>query len=202
MPHFVIPAKPSLNVTTVNEILETDPVIAAFMNGYFQQFLENDQALKNMIDEKPDKVELPKVATSGSYNDLADKPKIPSGAAADCNVANNDTTTESGFVADARIVKVHGDEIDALTEQAFLAKYELENKETEIVDNPSGGKTIKVTSADAVVTTVFTESNGTQTITETIVPNTGNYQYKKTTVIKTTSTGKSIKESYVKEVKS
>ena len=29
-------------------------------------------------------------------------------------VANNDTTTEPGFVADARVVKTHGDEIDAL----------------------------------------------------------------------------------------
>lgn len=29
-------------------------------------------------------------------------------------VANNDTTTEPGFVADARVVKTHGDEIDEL----------------------------------------------------------------------------------------
>lgn len=36
------------------------------------------------------------------------------GTAAFCNVANNDTTTVSGFVADARIVKQHGDEIDGI----------------------------------------------------------------------------------------
>ena len=35
-------------------------------------------------------------------------------AAASQKVANNDTTTSSGYVADARIVKIHGDEIDAL----------------------------------------------------------------------------------------
>ena len=29
-------------------------------------------------------------------------------------VANNDTTSDSGYVADARIVKMHGDEIDSL----------------------------------------------------------------------------------------
>lgn len=36
------------------------------------------------------------------------------GTAAFKNVANNDTTTVDGFVADARIVKTHGDEIDGL----------------------------------------------------------------------------------------
>lgn len=35
-------------------------------------------------------------------------------AAAFKEVANNDTTTEDGYVADARIVKTHGDEIDAV----------------------------------------------------------------------------------------
>lgn len=36
------------------------------------------------------------------------------GNAAGCDVANNDTTTQAGYVADARIVKVHGDEIDEI----------------------------------------------------------------------------------------
>ena len=35
-------------------------------------------------------------------------------AAAFCAIANNDNTTAEGYVADARIVKTHGDEIDAL----------------------------------------------------------------------------------------
>lgn len=38
------------------------------------------------------------------------------GTAAFCNVANNDTTTVSGFVAGAQIVKTHGDEIDKLNQ--------------------------------------------------------------------------------------
>lgn len=37
--------------------------------------------------------------------------------AAFCSVANNDTTTAAGSVADARIVKTHGDEIDKHTVQ-------------------------------------------------------------------------------------
>lgn len=45
------------------------------------------------------------------------------GTAAFCNVANNDTTTVSGFVADARIVKQHGDEIDGINSD--LAGYQF-----------------------------------------------------------------------------
>lgn len=44
------------------------------------------------------------------------------GTAAFCNVANNDTTTVSGFVAGAQIVKTHGDEIDKLNEDLGGAK--------------------------------------------------------------------------------
>lgn len=203
MPHFTIPANPGLNINSVNEVLQTDPVIAEFINSYFQQFLENDQALKNMIDLKPDEVTLPEVAKTGSYSDLTDKPTIPSGAAADANIANNDTTTQSGYVADARIVKVHGDEIDALAEQAFLARYELENKETEITTGTNGGKQVMVTTEDATVITNFSMNEATKvkTIIEVIVPTNGDYKYTKTTVITPTATGKKIKESYVKEEK-
>ncbi len=49
------------------------------------------------------------------------------GTAASGEIANNDTTDESGYVADARIVKVHGDEIDALKEENALLKRTLEN---------------------------------------------------------------------------
>ena len=52
--------------------------------------------------------DLKTVAWSGKYNDLTDKPTIPNGAAASCAVANNDTTTAAGSVADARIVRQHG----------------------------------------------------------------------------------------------
>ena len=203
MAKFVIPSDPALNIQNVNEILETDPVLASFINGYFQQLLENDQALKNLIEERPPKEELARVASTGSYNDLADKPKIPSGDAADANIANNDTTTEAGYVADARIVKKHGDEIDSLADHAFLAKYGLLNKETVIADGTSGGKGITVTTDDAVVTTTFSlnAATGGKTITDVIIPTSGSYKYTKTSVITPTKTGKTIKESYIKEDK-
>lgn len=201
MAKFVIPSEPALNIQNVNEVLETDPVLASFINGYFQQLLENDQALKNLIERRPPKEELAKVASTGSYNDLSNKPEIPSGEAADANIANNDTTTEAGYVADARIVKKHGDEIDSLADQAFLSKYGLVNKETVIADGTSGGKVITVTTDDAVVTTTFSlnAATGVKTITEVIVPTSGSYKYTKTSVITPTKTGKTIKESYIKE---
>ena len=59
--------------------------------------------------------DLRPVAWSGSYSDLTNKPTIPEGAAANYQVANNDTTEAEGFVADARIVRTHGLEIDGLS---------------------------------------------------------------------------------------
>ncbi len=108
MGFLIIPANPTFNVSNVPEVLETDPVIYSFINGYWQLLLSNDQALKNMIDKKPSQTDLPKVAKSGSYNDLADLPKV----------ADDDDTVDGGALASARIVKVHGDEIDSIV--AFL----------------------------------------------------------------------------------
>lgn len=59
--------------------------------------------------------DLKAVAWSGSYSDLTNKPTIPEGSAANYQVANNDTTEAEGFVADARIVRTHGLEIDGLS---------------------------------------------------------------------------------------
>ncbi len=76
-------------------------------------------------------------------------------------------------------------------------------KENTITEKASCGKQIVEVTSEATVTTVITtdSSTGTKTITATIVPTTGKYNYKKTTVITSTSTGKTIKESYVKEDK-
>ncbi len=104
MAYIAVPAEPSFNVYSVPEVLETDPVIASFINTYFQHLLSNDQALKIMIEAKPDKKNLPQVATTGSYNDLADLP----------TVVNNDTTEDETCLAGAKIVKAHGDEIDSI----------------------------------------------------------------------------------------
>lgn len=63
--------------------------------------------------------DLRPVAWSGSYSDLTNKPTIPEGSAANYQVANNDTTEAEGFVADARIVRTHGLEIDGLSRDFY-----------------------------------------------------------------------------------
>lgn len=61
--------------------------------------------------------DLKAVAFSGSYNDLANKPSIPSGAAASQAVANNCTTTAAGSVLDARQGKVLMDKANQLSSE-------------------------------------------------------------------------------------
>ena len=58
--------------------------------------------------------DLNTVSFSGSYNDLSNKPSIPSGAAASQAVANNCTTTAAGSVLDARQGKVLMDKANQL----------------------------------------------------------------------------------------
>lgn len=61
--------------------------------------------------------DLKAVAFSGSYNDLSNKPSIPSGAAASQAVANNCTTTAAGSVLDARQGKVLMDKTNQLSSE-------------------------------------------------------------------------------------
>ncbi len=58
--------------------------------------------------------DLTTVAFTGSYNDLGNKPTIPSGAAANYPVANNDTTNNAGYLVTAQVAYQHGQEIDQL----------------------------------------------------------------------------------------
>lgn len=61
--------------------------------------------------------DLKAVAFSGSYSDLSNQPTIPSGAAADYGVANNDTTNRSDMLATAQVAYQHGQEIDQLNSE-------------------------------------------------------------------------------------
>ena len=63
--------------------------------------------------------DLKAVAFSGSYNDLSNKPSIPSGAAASQAVANNCTTTAAGSVLDARQGKVLMDKTNQLSSELY-----------------------------------------------------------------------------------
>ena len=55
------------------------------------------------------------VAFTGSYSDLGNKPTIPSGAAANYPVANNDVTNNAGYLVTAQVAYQHGQEIDQLS---------------------------------------------------------------------------------------
>lgn len=85
---------------------DIDAVLANTVGGY----MAGAMAVKG-LDGK-----LKTVAKTGSYNDLTDKPKIPSGAAADYAVADNDTTNSAASLVTARVAYEHGTEIDDLSE--------------------------------------------------------------------------------------
>ena len=84
--------------------------------------------------------DLKTVAWSGKYNDLTDKPTIPNGAAASCAVANNDTTTAAGSVADARIVRQHGLEIDEINRDLNGYQFDVDEKGNALAQYTFDGK--------------------------------------------------------------
>ncbi|WP_320920770.1 hypothetical protein [Eisenbergiella porci] len=70
--------------------------------------------------------DLKTVSFSGSYNDLSNKPSIPSGAAASQAVANNCTTTAAGSVLDARQGKVLMDKTNQLSSDLANGQIEFD----------------------------------------------------------------------------
>jgi uncharacterized protein (DUF2267 family) len=99
-------------------------------------------------------------------------------------------------------------EIDAITEKEFLDVYGLCTKTTSI--DKTDGVTTKITESDSssstntitAVTTFTRSSSGETTQIQTVVtPTTGSYYYTKTAVFATTTTGKTITESYTKTAK-
>lgn len=100
-------------------------------------------------------------------------------------------------------------EIDAITEKEFLDVYGLCTKTTSI--DKTDGVTTKITESDSssstntitAVTTFTRSSSGETTQIQTVVtPTSGNYYYTKTVAFATTTTGKTITESYTKTAKS
>lgn len=71
--------------------------------------------------------DLKTVSFSGSYNDLSNKPSIPSGAAASQAVANNCTTTAAGSVLDARQGKVLMDKANQLNSEMASVKQSFQD---------------------------------------------------------------------------
>ena len=71
MAAFSIDSNPDLNTTHVEQVKESDFVIASFVNPYYQTFLQNDRALYNMInsmsktmDDKISKAALTEVSAT------------------------------------------------------------------------------------------------------------------------------------------
>ena len=101
--------------------------------------------------------DLRPVAWSGSYSDLTNKPTIPEGSAANYQVANNDTTEAEGFVADARIVRTHGLEIDGLSRDLGGCSLEQDGVDFYIVGADAVRK--KLTGND-IYEIAYNEGNG------------------------------------------
>lgn len=95
--------------------------------------------------------DLKAVAFSGSYSDLSNQPTIPSGAAADYGVANNDTTNRSDMLATAQVAYQHGQEIDQL------------NSEIEALNDEGAIKGLEVREGDGVY---ITYQDGADTVSK------------------------------------
>lgn len=87
-------------------------------------------------------------------------------------------------------------EIAESEEQLFNYYYELDNKTTTIADG-----VITEVSSKATAVTTFAEVAGGKDIVTVITPIEGDYKYTKTTQIRELSGGKTITESYTKELK-
>ena len=142
MAYFNIPENATFNVSTVQQVQPTDPVVNTHINGYFQILLENDKALQNAdstnmtalrrelmteINKKLDGTGT--VTTLQAILETLAAGTVPDSiaikefynllkAAAFCGV-KNEISSEEGYVADIRIVKAINDRV-AEIEQSFL----------------------------------------------------------------------------------
>lgn len=90
-----------------------------------------------------------------------------------------------------------GDVLENLAKKQFDILYETTNKTTVTTKDGNGNIiTIVETDSNAVATSTFVTSGSITTITTTIVPVRGEYNYVKTTTIENTSTTRTITESY------
>ena len=108
-------------------------------------------------------------------------------------------TLEEGVNLEAITI---GEVLNTVAREQFNMLYGLINKTSSYTEDANGIITgIVETSTDAVATTTFARSGTTTTITTTIVPTQGEYDYTKTTVIVEVSGGQTITESYTRTAK-
>ncbi len=78
-------------------------------------------------------------------------------AAAFCAIANNDTTTAEGYAADARIVKTHGDEIDALSAKTSTNEKNISSLNSNLT-NLSNSTANSISNLNSANTSRYTEN--------------------------------------------
>ena len=78
MSNFIVPPEPGFNVDNVPKIKESDYITAGFVNDYYQIFLNNMRALKNMTDKKvgEEDVENLKKSINEAKTEIANHTKV------------------------------------------------------------------------------------------------------------------------------
>lgn len=119
--------------------------------------------------------ETKKISFLSLFNAI--KTKLSLGAAAFLGVANNDTTTSEGYVADARIVKKHGDEIDELADDVSEIKEDISEMGKYYSSVPSEDVIIASGKATSVVSITLPKGNYIITALVRFSANANGYRY-------------------------
>lgn len=112
---------------------------------------EADKANQGLL-TKVEKTELANVATSGSYNDLTDKPTIPEGAVVDTTLTPDGTNAVQGkIIYEALAEKANADELDSYIQKGQVTNDEIAS--TAAIDKTKLAETVQqsLDKADAAV---------------------------------------------------
>lgn len=91
--------------------------------------------------------------------------------------------------------------IEEIAEREFLDHYDLDNSTTEIMETVTGNRIIQNTSTGIITTDFYTDENENDAIRTVIVPNEGEYDYHRTTIIQRLQSGDLITTRYTKVTK-
>ena len=90
--------------------------------------------------------------------------------------------------------------LNGLLEREFMKNFGLIANSTTITES-NNGTTITQTNSNGTATTTFVTNNGTDTITTTVVPTDGDYNYTKTTTISTSNGTTTVSTTYTRSEK-
>ena len=116
--------------------------------------LSNQEDLQNALDSKADTSDLATVATSGSYNDLSNKPTIPS--------KTSDLTNDSGFITKSV------DDLTNYTKTSSLATVATSGSYNDLSNKPTiPSKTSDLTNDSGFIDNTYHDSSKQNTIDST-----------------------------------